>query len=57
MSAQTVDDLDHLHRRIQSALAALRGARAVVEHCPSIENQRFVDLAEATLNDLLEATC
>jgi hypothetical protein len=61
MSAPPVD-LDVLHRRILATSAALHGARAALERCPSAENEAAVATAERRLNDLIdrlprETTC
>lgn len=46
--------VEYVQHRITAALAALRGARAVRDHCPSIENEQTVDRFEATLAGLLD---
>lgn len=43
-----------LHRRILATNAALHGARAAFEHCPSAENQAAVDCASRRLDQLLD---
>lgn len=52
--AAPVIDVDLLHRRILATNAALHGARAAFDHCPSVENQAAIDTAERRLNDLLD---
>ncbi|MCW2899954.1 MAG: hypothetical protein JWO67_2219 [Streptosporangiaceae bacterium] len=47
------DPLPLLKRRIEAALATVRGARAAMEHCPSIENGQNVEAAERHLDGLL----
>jgi hypothetical protein len=49
-----VDELATLDRRITDALAALRCARAVVEHSANSTTLRRADMAERTLNGLLD---
>jgi hypothetical protein len=48
------DDLADLDRRIIDAMAALRSARAVVRHSPNSETQWHEEMAERTLNGLLD---
>ena len=48
------EQLDNTKRRITAELAALRGARAVRDDCPSIENEQAVDRFEAKLAELLD---
>jgi hypothetical protein len=51
----TVTSIDQIDLDIAVAFVALGAARASCTHCPSGENQRRVDEAEATLNRVLEA--
>lgn len=44
-----------LNGRIASAMAALHGARAAVDHCPSGDNLLIADMAERAVNELLDA--
>lgn len=58
MPAPTVEPteaqrLEHLHKRIEAALATVRGARACWEHCPSQDNLQAVERAERHLDTLL----
>jgi hypothetical protein len=48
------DELRNLDRRITDALNALRCARAVVEHSPNSTTRWHEDMAERTLNGLLD---
>lgn len=48
------DDIAAIEKRIKSAYAALRGARAVHEHSPNGETCAVEEMAEATLNGLLD---
>ena len=48
------DELANLDRRITDALAALRRARAVVEHSANGTTQWQQDVAERSLNGLLD---
>jgi hypothetical protein len=49
-----VDERADLDRRITDALAALRCARAVVEHSANTTTLGLVDLAERRLDGLLD---
>ena len=49
-----VDERTNLDRRITDALAALRYARAVVEHSDNSTTRWHEELAERTLNALLD---
>lgn len=46
--------LEHHHKRIEGAMAALKGARACLSHSPNAENERLVELAEKRVNALLD---
>jgi len=48
------DELESLDRRITDALNALRCARAVVEHSANSTTRWHEDMAERTLNGLLD---
>lgn len=43
-----------LRQQIAEALAEVRGARATHEHCPSHDNEQFLEAAEWRLNRLLD---
>jgi hypothetical protein len=49
-----VDEQASLARRITDALASVRCARAVVEHSANSTTRRQEDMAERTLNALLD---
>lgn len=51
------DELTALDRRITDALAAVRRARAAVEHSPNSSSLSGADLAERTLDALLDHRC
>lgn len=48
------DELHQLDRRIASAWAALSGARAAAWHSPNQKTCAIEDMAERTVNELLE---
>ena len=52
--SQIVTSVDELDLEISVAFIALGGARGRFEHCPSAENQRRVDEAEAEVDRLLD---
>ncbi len=51
----TVTSIDEIDLDIAVAYIALGAARSGFTHCPSGENQRLVDDAEAAVNRLLDA--
>jgi hypothetical protein len=51
----TVTSLDQIDLDIAVAYIALGAARSGFTRCPSGENERLVDDAEATVNELLDA--
>jgi hypothetical protein len=50
----SVTSIDELDLEISVAYIALGGARGVWSRCPSAENERRVDEAEAEVNRLLD---
>ena len=50
----TVTSLDQIDLDISVAYIALGGVRGLFSRCPSAENQRLVDEAEAEVNRLLD---
>jgi hypothetical protein len=50
----SITSIDELDLDISVAYIALGGARGLFDRCPSAENQRRVDEAEAEVNRLLD---
>ncbi len=51
----SVTSIDEIDLEISVAYITLGGARSLFSRCPSAENQRRVDEAEAAVNSLLDA--
>ena len=48
------DATKDIDKRISSAMAALHGARAAMDHCPSGDNILIVEMCENALDDLID---